>query len=266
EEVVASLQGIICRADLPPFRERINGGSRQMKYVRQSVTLTGLGSPAFDAVSVNVAEVHTLFGRIVGADRLQECSIYTTFEGGAAVEMSNRYFTPSKEAESGAARILSEEIDPLGILTQAAGTEYIHTEDNEVCYYERQGKNEDNYKFVPIPPVTFQIGDIVEVQVSFAIFPLREGKLKTSMILRSISLLDGSQTKAASVLKISSKMKGPAEARVTLKRRVGYYEEEVSATRAKLSHMRIEEKDSEEEAERLMRPEGSKTTGLDNVD
>ncbi|KDR77363.1 hypothetical protein GALMADRAFT_66677, partial [Galerina marginata CBS 339.88] len=50
-------------------------------------------------------------------------------------------------------------------------------------------------RFVPILPVMFQIGDIVEVQVSFAIFPLRQGKLKTSMILRSISLLDGSQTK-----------------------------------------------------------------------
>ena len=38
------------------------------------------------------------------------------------------------------------------------------------------------------------MGDIVEVQISFAVLPLREGKMKTSMILRSITLLDGTQT------------------------------------------------------------------------
>ena len=45
----------------------------------------------------------------------------------------------------------------------------------------------------------FQVGDIVEVQVSFAVLPLREGKMKSSMILRSITLLDGSQTQVGSV-------------------------------------------------------------------
>ncbi|KDR66261.1 hypothetical protein GALMADRAFT_19944, partial [Galerina marginata CBS 339.88] len=238
-EVVASLQGIICKRELPPFRVPFRT-ARQVKYVRQGVTITALGDSVFDTVGATVAEVHTLFGRIVGDERLQDCSIYATFEEHAAVEMSNRYFTPRREAGSATGRLLGEDIDPLGILTKAAGTEYIHTEDNEVYYYERRGKNESDQRFASVLPVIFQVGDIVEVQVSFALLPLREGKLKTCMILRSISLLDGSQTQAASVLSLSSKMKEPATARVTLKRRVGYHEEQESATRAKFSHMEID--------------------------
>ncbi|KAF8802166.1 hypothetical protein BYT27DRAFT_7261281 [Phlegmacium glaucopus] len=81
EEVVASLHGIICNADLPPFRERISIGNKQIKYIRQSVTLIAFGDPMFDAVGVNIAKVHALLGRIVGADRLQECSMYMIFDG-----------------------------------------------------------------------------------------------------------------------------------------------------------------------------------------
>ena len=50
--------------------------------------------------------------------------------------------------------------------------------------------------------MTFQVGDIVEVQVSFAVLPLRDGKLKTSMILRAITLLDGSQTQVTKFIEI----------------------------------------------------------------
>lgn len=105
------------------------------------------GDSAFDAVGTNIAEVHALFGRIVGADRLQGCSMYTTFDGTTAVEMSNRYFTPKSEAPDAAAGIvLGEDIDPHGNLRRAAGTGYIHTEENQVCYYERQVKGEDDHR------------------------------------------------------------------------------------------------------------------------
>lgn len=98
-------------------------------------------------MGTNIAEVHALFGRIVGADRLQGCSMYTTFDGTTAVEMSNRYFTPKSEAPDAAAGIvLGEDIDPHGNLRRAAGTGYIHTEENQVCYYERQVKGEDDHR------------------------------------------------------------------------------------------------------------------------
>ena len=95
----------------------------------------------------NIAEVHALFGRVVGNDRLQACAIYTTFDGAAAVEMSNRYFTPKNEVpDAGAAIVLSEDVDPLGSLSRAAGTGYLHTADNQVYYFERQMKNKDDHR------------------------------------------------------------------------------------------------------------------------
>ena len=33
-------------------------------------------------------------------------------------------------------------------------------------------------RFIPTAPVTSKVGDVVEVQVSFAVLPLRYGKLK----------------------------------------------------------------------------------------
>ena len=39
-------------------------------------------------------------------------------------------------------------------------------------------------------PAVFQLGDIVEVQVSFVALPQRDNKAKLSLILRGISLLE----------------------------------------------------------------------------
>ncbi|KAF8805795.1 hypothetical protein BYT27DRAFT_7103684, partial [Phlegmacium glaucopus] len=36
----------------------------------------------------------------------------------------------------------------------------------------------------------FQIGDIVEIQVSFIVVPLKDNKFKMIVVLRSITLLD----------------------------------------------------------------------------
>lgn len=43
-------------------------------------------------------------------------------------------------------------------------------------------------------PVIFRVGDVVEAQVTFVILPMRNGKKKTSMVLRSLLLIDGTIT------------------------------------------------------------------------
>ena len=123
-----------------------------MRYLRQSLGLTALGDPIFDDVCENIARVHALFGRAVG-NRLQECSVYSLFEGFTALEMSNRYFMPKKEASSAVILELTSDIDPLGNLAQAGGNTYVYTEDNQVYYFERQqGKKDTEHKFVYLIP------------------------------------------------------------------------------------------------------------------
>ena len=130
----------------------------------------------------------------------------------SALELSNRYFTPQKDMVEGSELVLSTDVDPYGYLAKAAGTALCYTEDNAVLYFERQGSNDDDYKFsdsyyeenyhshtfgrryTPVKPVIFGVGDIVEVQASFMAVPLKQGKFKTMMVLRGITLVDGTFT------------------------------------------------------------------------
>ena len=65
----------------------------------------------------------------------------------SALELSNRYFTPRKDTADGGELILSADIDPYGYLANAAGRALCHTEENAVLYFERQGSNDNDYKF-----------------------------------------------------------------------------------------------------------------------
>ena len=130
----------------------------------------------------------------------------------SALELSNRYFTPRKDMVEGGELVLSADIDPYGYLAKAAGTTLCYTEENKVLYFERQGNNDDNYKFsdsyyeanyhshtfphryTPVKPIIFGVGDIVEVQASFMAIPLKGGKFKSTMVLRGITLVDGTFT------------------------------------------------------------------------
>lgn len=113
-------------------------------------------------------------------------------------------------------------------------------------------------RFQPTRPQTFQVGDIVEVQVSFIAVPIRDGKWKINTILRSISLFDGSFTQVrifpitpllnnnltvvqdAFVRGVMHCMVPEERPTISLKRKVGYVEEQVSATRARMAEMQID--------------------------
>ena len=106
-------------------------------------------------------------------------------------------------------------------------------------------------------PQIFQLGDIVEVQVSFIAIPMRGKKWKISTILRRISLFEGrftqvknavcyqvkklTTTQDAFVRSLTLKAAPIQKVKPSLKKRVGYTEEEVSTTRAKLAEMEIDE-------------------------
>ena len=189
--------------------------------MRQSVSITGLQSSTFDNIIHTVAETHALFGRAVGTENLQECEIITSYKGMSALELSNRYFTPRKDMAEDSELVLSADIDPYGSLSKAAGTGLCYTEENAVLYFERQGSNDEEYKFsdsyyhgknyysqhntfqhryTPVKPIIFGVGDIVEVQASFMAHPLKQGKLKSTMILRGITLIDGKFTQVRNVI------------------------------------------------------------------
>ena len=60
------------------------------------------------------------------------------------------------------------------------------------------------YRFQAIGPQLIQIGDIVELQVSFIAVPIQDNKYRISTVLRSISLFNGqfSQVRHAQTLSL----------------------------------------------------------------
>jgi hypothetical protein len=131
------------------------------------------------------------------------------------LDVSNRYFTPSRDAPGVGSMPFHIGVNPQGILadmmTKSAVYSFVHAEDNQVKYY-KSCKELDRgrryvgctfcHSFVKIigitsprfeecEPQTFRLGNIVEVQLSFVGVPLKEKRCKLLLVLCSIALLDG---------------------------------------------------------------------------
>ncbi|KAF8871920.1 hypothetical protein BD779DRAFT_1399291, partial [Infundibulicybe gibba] len=225
EELVVSVQGIIVgRDELPPFMSKISPNSKHLRYIRQGVSITGLGTTSFANAIENLKKIYVIFSRSIGSAKLQGGTCTLMFGDYPTIESFNRYFTAKKSGHRRQEYALGVDIDPFGTLSSALGAGYYHGEDNIVNYYERTVDNDNSptsHRYLPVAPVKMQIGDIVEVQMSLIAVPLRGGQFKMTSVLRGVTLMNGQLTQVA--------MEEP----VKLKRKVGYGEEEVGKTRAK---------------------------------
>ena len=121
--------------------------TKQAKYLRQSISVTGLGIPEFETNIKGLADIYSAFARCVMLDKLAPSGIVDEYNKQSSIELSNRYFTSKKEALLEDCIAISTDIDPQGLLVQAAGNNYVHTEQNAVKYYMRT-KEKDNNRFV----------------------------------------------------------------------------------------------------------------------
>jgi hypothetical protein len=121
-------------------------------------------------------------------------------------------------------------------------------------------------RYVTVKPTCISVGDIVELQVSFIMVPLCENKLNPTMVLRSILVLDHTYTQVRPthhcliiiniisyvnkkvVAKHFAQLRAPNLIKPveSMKRCVGYFEEQLSTMRAKLSDMQVDEADEAE--------------------
>jgi len=104
--------------------------------MRQSVTLTGLSSPEFNDALVSAHAIEDMFQQLVVKGTM-EAWVPSTFQGHTSIDIGNRYFTPCQQPLQPDNQVpFSMVVDPDHILSMAMGNEFIHTEDNEVEYYE----------------------------------------------------------------------------------------------------------------------------------
>ena len=110
-----------------------------MKYIRQSASLTAFGDPVFNNLYANVALIHTIFRRAIGHQLIEDTAQSSYIEYPGTIDLGNRYFVPKANALPEDIRTLTTDVDPFGTLTRAAGSAYVHTEENKVYYYEKTG-------------------------------------------------------------------------------------------------------------------------------
>ena len=113
--------------------------NNKVKYLRQSATLTAFGNPVFEKPIENIAEI-AIFKRAIG-DNLSESAMYSMYEGFPAIDIVNWYFTPKGASDSEEIHPLTAEVDPNGYLAKVAGSKYVHTEENKVYYFEKNGNS-----------------------------------------------------------------------------------------------------------------------------
>ncbi|KAK7016994.1 hypothetical protein VNI00_018776 [Paramarasmius palmivorus] len=204
QELVFRLPGILIAKELPPI-ERPMGKNTKARYLKQSVTITGFGNDAFSQAVQGLGILDAAFGRWLGTENIQPNTIVGTFRGHATIEASNRYFTPALVARTGdePAIVLDHQVDPKGILKALASDEYVHLSENQVIYTSVVKTESGKERNVPFHPRSFQLGDIVEILVSLlgVKIDMRNGKYRMVCTLRAISLLDGSFSELASVMK-----------------------------------------------------------------
>jgi hypothetical protein len=97
--------------------------------------LTGLSSSKFNDAIQSIHSIEDIFRR-QAVEGNMEVWVPSSFQGHPSIDVGNRYFTPRQHALQDHHISFSQAIDPDNILTEAMGEEFVHTEDNEVEYYE----------------------------------------------------------------------------------------------------------------------------------
>ena len=106
-----------------------------MRFLRQSARITGYGNEYFEKLTTNLARIHALFKRAIGPQLQDEAGLWQQ-DGFAAIDASNRYFTLKTGSNQDYECSITDDMDPRGYLRKAAGTMYVHTEENKVYYFE----------------------------------------------------------------------------------------------------------------------------------
>jgi hypothetical protein len=88
-------------------------------------------------------EIYSHFHRQFPAGKLEGWSV-GTHAGHHALDVSNRYFTPKRDAPQMVHIPFTNAVDPHGILEEMAKSNYIHGEENIVRYYNCHVNEEGN--------------------------------------------------------------------------------------------------------------------------
>ena len=124
----------------------------RFKYLRQGISLTGLGTPTFANALDAAQEIYKQFDRQFEEGILDHWACSSANDMFPSIDVSNRYLTPAREAGGIEETPFLKGVDPKGILQNMANGDgtvsYVHTEDNQVQYFSMQRDADENRKSV----------------------------------------------------------------------------------------------------------------------
>ena len=170
--------------------------------------MTGLSTPSFQTCVDNLQLIHTMLSRHVPEGTL-EPFLPSEFLTHTCIDVSTRYFTSRREDPTGTAISFSPAVDPKGMLRSLSTEDHFHGVDNQVLYYalvassktkQHQCVSQYRYsylslitwihRFVTTDPITFRTGDIVEVQTTISVVPVKKDRFRMIVSLRALAMLD----------------------------------------------------------------------------
>ncbi|KAF8187241.1 hypothetical protein K438DRAFT_1972875 [Mycena galopus ATCC 62051] len=222
-EAVFTLVGVLTEKELPPVKHSDINPSK-LQYARQHASIAGLSTAHFTQAISNLEEISFEMHRAFAEGELEP--------GGHHVPAS-------------AKTTFDERTDPHGILGAYLSDKVSHCFDNDVAYVNKA-------------PASFRIGDIVEMGFAFSAWRLPKNnvgpKYTSRLVLRTLTYLDGSFTKAAYLKRTrtrpSSGLSSTADrnldrsnqvAKRRLKDAVATVADDVPEIRAKMSKLMIKE-------------------------
>lgn len=115
--------------------DKCRTNSSNVRFLKQSVQITGFGNKTFENLTTDIARIQTIFKRAIGPQHQDETGL-SQHDGFTAIDASNRYFSLKTERNQNGECTIGDEVDPKGYLKKAAGHMFIHTEENQVHYFE----------------------------------------------------------------------------------------------------------------------------------
>lgn len=105
------------------------------RYLKQHIRLTGCGSKAFDNIVADIGKTHGVFERQFPSGDLRPWQP-VNYKGVPTIDLANRYFTPSEEAEGLDLVVPRPDVDPRGIIGALSGNGFVHCSENDVAYLQ----------------------------------------------------------------------------------------------------------------------------------
>ena len=109
----------------------------RIRFLRQSVTLTGFSTSTFERGITALTEVQAFFDCHLPANKIDECTIIDKCDHGLTIHLTNLYFTPKRETAAEEGVPFTMDVDPTGRLAALAGDQFVHVEQNVVRYNAR---------------------------------------------------------------------------------------------------------------------------------